>query len=242
MPTIGFSTGALALGDFERGLSMLASKDADAVELSALRSVELLPLLNAVLSRLGELQQRYRYISFHAPTDYQDECELVERLRSITERGFNVVVHPDTICDLSLWQQLGNRLCIENMDSRKATGRTAKELRGFFDKLPQARLCFDVAHARQVDPTMTEATRILSEFGDRLAQVHLSEINGKGKHFVMSFIAKRAYHRLADVLASVPVILESPVNEEGIDSELQEAQKVLTQSRSDATSQIASVG
>lgn len=231
MLTVGFSTGALALGDFERGLSMLASKHAEAVELSALRSVELLPLLNAVLSRLEELQGKYRYIAFHAPTDYQDEGDLVQRLKTIAERGFNIVVHPDTIRDASLWQQLGARLCIENMDSRKATGRTAKELRGFFEKLPEAKLCFDVAHARQVDPTMTEAARILSEFGDRLAQVHLSEINGKGKHFAMSFVAKRAYSRLADVLASVPVILESPVDEAGIESELEEAQRVLARSR-----------
>jgi Xylose isomerase-like TIM barrel len=228
---VGFSTGALALGDFERGLSMLASKHAEAVELSALRSVELPRLLNRVSSLIEGLKGRYRYIAFHAPTDCLDERALVDSLKSITERGFNIVVHPDTIRDVSLWRQLGDRLCIENMDSRKATGRTARELRGFFDKLPQAKLCFDVAHARQVDPTMTEAARILAEFGDRLAQVHLSEVNGKGKHFPMSFVAKRAYKRLADVLSSVPVILESPVDEAGIEQEIKEAQKVLAHSQ-----------
>ena len=234
MSTVGFSTGALALGDFERGLSMLASKHAEAVELSALRSVELSPLLDAVSSRLEELQRRYRYIAFHAPTDCQDERALVERLKSIAQRGFNIVVHPDAIREVSLWRQLGDRLCIENMDSRKATGRTAKELRGFFENLPQAKLCFDVAHARQVDPTMTEATRILSEFGDRLVQVHLSEVNSKGKHFAMSFTAKRAYEPLADILSSVPVILESPVDEAGIEPEIEEAQKVLAHSHPEA--------
>lgn len=234
MPTIGYSTGALALGDFERGLSMLASKHAEAVELSALRSVELPPLLEAVFSGLDDLQRRYRYIAFHAPTDHQDERVLVEQLRGIAERGFNIVVHPDIISDASLWQQLGDRLCIENMDSRKATGRTARELSWIFKKLPQAKLCFDVAHARQVDPTMTEATRILSNFGDRLAQVHLSEVNGKGKHFSMSFVAKRAYELLADVLSTVPVILESPVDEAGIEAEIQEAQKLLSHTYAEA--------
>jgi len=236
MPTVGFSTGALALGDFERGLRMLASKRANAVELSALRSVELAPLLNAALSRLEELQARYQYIAFHAPTDHQNEHDLVEQLKSIAERRLNIVVHPDIIRDVSLWQQLGNCLCIENMDSRKVTGRTAKELRGIFEKLPQAKLCFDVAHARQVDPTMTEATRILSEFRNRLAQVHLSEVNGKGKHFAMSFVARRAYERLADVLSTVPVILESPVNETGIESQIEEAKRMLTHSRAEAQS------
>lgn len=230
MPTVGFSTGALALGDFERALSMLDSKHAEAVELSALRSVELPRLLYAISSHLKELQRRYKYIAFHAPTDNQDEQHLVEQLKTIADRGFNIVVHPDTIHSPSLWQKLAGYLCIENMDSRKATGRTAKELRWFFETLPQAKLCFDVAHARQVDPTMTEAARILAEFGDRLAQVHLSEVNGKGRHFAMSFVAKRAYEPLADVLSSVPVILESPVDEAGIEPEIREAQRVLTHS------------
>ena len=227
MPTVGFSTGALALGDFERGLSMLASKHADAVELSALRSVELSRLLNAVSSRLEELKGRYKYISFHAPTDFQNESGLVERLKGIAQHGFNIVVHPDTIRNVELWRQLGSHLCIENMDSRKATGRTAKELRWFFESLPDAKLCFDIAHARQVDPTMTEAVRILTDFGDRLAQVHLSEVNSKGKHFAMSLVAKRAYEPLAEMLSSVPVILESPVDASGIDPEIEAVHKLL---------------
>lgn len=227
MPTIGFSTGALAFGDFERGLTMLASKHAEAVELSALRCAELPRLLSAVSSRLEELEGRFLYIAFHAPTDFPDESDLVERLKEVAERGINIIVHPDTMRDVPIWRQLGERLCIENMDSRKATGRTAKELRGFFATLPQAKLCFDVAHARQVDATMTEAMRILSEFGDRLAQVHLSEVNSEGRHFAMSFVAKRAYECLAGVLSSVPVILESPVDEARIELEIAEAQRML---------------
>jgi hypothetical protein len=117
-------------------------------------------------------------------------------------------------------------------DSSPPTGRTAKELRWFFERLPQAKLCFDVAHARQVDPTMTEAVRILSEFGDRMAQVHLSEVNSKGRHFAMSFIAKRAYEPLAEALSRVPVILESVVDEAGIESEIEEARKVLMHAHS----------
>lgn len=192
MPTVGFSTGALALGDFERALRMLASKHAEAVELSALRSVELPRLLNAVSSRLEELQRRYRYIAFHAPTDYQEERGLVERLKSIAERGLNIVVHPDTIRDVSLWRQLEDHLCIENMDSRKATGRTARELRGSFERLPQAKLCFDVAHARQVDPTMTEAARILSEFGEE-------------RFVAAQRLVLRLHRRLVDDLVKLPV-------------------------------------
>jgi len=227
MPTIGYSTGALALGDFERAIEMLADAPLSAIELSALRSVELPGLLSAVSSHLDQWRSRYSYIALHAPTDAPDEFNLVESLRPMASQGINIVVHPDTIHDASLWRQLGSRLCIENMDSRKATGRTAGELRHFFVQLPDARLCFDIAHARQIDPTMTEAARILWDFGKRLAQVHLSEVNGQGRHFAMSFIAKSAYRPFAEFLSGFPVILESPVDESGIAHEIEEAKRVL---------------
>jgi cytosine/adenosine deaminase-related metal-dependent hydrolase len=113
------------------------------------------------------------------------------------------------------------------MDSRKSVGRTADELEVFFDALPEARLCFDIAHARQVDPTMTEAVHILDAFGDRLAQIHLSEINSRGKHFGMSYAAKLAYEPFADILSSAPVILESVVANDEIVREISEAEKLL---------------
>jgi len=228
MLIIGFSTGALAFGDFALGLRLLESKRADAVELSALRSVELPRLLAALPSCLKELEERYRYISFHAPTDFRDEGELVEQLAPIANMGWNIIVHPDTIRDSSLWRALGSSVCLENMDSRKKDGRTANELKKLFNYLPQAKLCFDIAHAREVDPTMTEAVQILLEFGNRLVQVHLSEVDGKGRHFAMSFGAKLAYEPFADVISGVPIILESIVDEDGIESEIEEARRVFT--------------
>jgi hypothetical protein len=225
---VGFSTGALALGDFTRALKLLEPTRATAVELSALRSVELPLLLNALPSVLQSLRKRYRYISLHAPTDFRDEPNLVRQLASVADIGLNVIVHPDTISNVSLWRRLGSRLCLENMDSRKPTGRTAKELDGFFVELPEAKLCFDIAHARQVDPTMTVAVRILSEYGDRLVQVHLSELNSVGKHFAISYGAKRAYEIFAAALSRVPVILESIVTEAEIKTEIDETERILS--------------
>ena len=48
MRLVGFSTGALAFADFRRGLDMLAGTSAKAVELSALRSTELDPLVDSL--------------------------------------------------------------------------------------------------------------------------------------------------------------------------------------------------
>ncbi|TCR75644.1 hypothetical protein [Rhizobium sp. BK376] len=228
MAIIGFSTGAIAKDDFARAMQLLAPTAANAIELSALRAVELPVLLKALPSMLPALRQRYKYISFHAPTNFSDERALVKELKFIAEMGINIIVHPDTIQDIVLWIELGARLCLENMDSRKGVGRTAAELRDFFRHLPEAKLCFDIAHARQVDSSMTEGLSIIEEFKDRLAQIHLSEVNSQGRHFAMSFAAKRAYEPFAPLLSKVPVILESVVAETEIVSEIAETERLLS--------------
>jgi hypothetical protein len=48
MSLFGFSTGALAPGDFRRALELLRGVDADAVELSTLREQELPSLMPLV--------------------------------------------------------------------------------------------------------------------------------------------------------------------------------------------------
>jgi hypothetical protein len=67
------------------------------------------------------------------------------------------------------------------MDKRKPAGRSAAELGRIFAELPDATFCFDIGHARQFDPTMTEAWLILKEFGSKLRQVHVSEVNTRSK-------------------------------------------------------------
>lgn len=228
MLTIGFSTGALARGDFARGLRLLEKKHVKAVELSALRYTELPDILTKLPLYLETLRKRYRYISFHAPTNFEDEHKVVRQLMPVVELGWNIVVHPDTIHDRSLWRALGSCVCLENMDSRKKTGRTAEELYEFFEEIPQAKLCFDIAHAKEVDPTMTEAAFILAKFGNRLAQVHLSEVDGRGVHFAMSLGAELAYEQFSDLISKVPVILESIVDEEDIKSEICKAEILLS--------------
>jgi len=64
MRRIGFSTGALARGDFRSGIALQESR-ADAIELSALREAELDPLIGAI----PDLPlKRFTFVSFHAPS------------------------------------------------------------------------------------------------------------------------------------------------------------------------------
>src|SRR5262249_29621744 len=154
----------------------LEGKPVNSIELSALRYSEL-PIL---LSALRDLPlKHYQYIAVHAPSQFQEdkESEVVRLLKEYVPGDWPIIVHPDTLHDFSLWRTFGRQLEIENMDSRKEIGRTAEELHVIFDKLPEARLCFDIGHARQFDTTMTEAYRILKAHGDRLCQVHVSEVN-----------------------------------------------------------------
>ena len=229
MTIVGFSTGAIALDDYGTALQLLSSTRANAVELSALRVWELPILLAALPNLLPALRHRYDYISFHAPTNFKSEGEadVLLQLKTIAEMGLNIIVHPDTIRTPQLWSVLGQRLCIENMDSRKASGRTAIELQYYFDQLPEAKLCFDIAHARQVDSSMTEAAAIIRRFWDRLVEVHISEINSVGRHFAMSFAAKHAYEPFSALLALKPVIIESMVGPDEIVQELLETELIL---------------
>lgn len=207
----GFSTGSISLGDFKQALAVLALTDANAVELSALRENELFGLLTS----LDQLPlEKYTYISFHAPSKLvkMNESQLVDALLPIAERHWNIVVHPDIITDFAPWRTLGSYLCVENMDKRKPAGRTAADMELIFAQLPEASFCLDLAHARQVDPSMTECFLLLKKFGDRLQQFHVSDLTSESKHSRLTLESMATYQRaLESFHKEVVVILESPI-------------------------------
>lgn len=231
MRQIGFSTGALAYADFRRGLAMTRDAGCAAVELSALRQVELLPLLESLtdVDLTG-----FDYVSIHAPSQFDATWEPIgwKRLHKESWRRWPIVVHPDSLHDFALWRELGALLCVENMDKRKPTGRTARELDVIFHQLPEASLCFDIGHVRQCDPTMTEAYLVLREFGSKLRQVHVSEVNTRSKHDRLSYSSILAYREVAHLIpASVPLILETPVTEDEMEEEVIKARQALPLNR-----------
>jgi endonuclease IV len=171
----------------------------------------------------------FTYISIHAPSYFEPdwEAELWNNLRRV-EHDWPIVIHPDAINDFGLWRELGERVCIENMDKRKPIGRTADELAKVFRELPQATFCFDIGHARQVDLTMTEAYLILREFGSRLRQVHVSEVNSSSKHDVLSYASITAFQEVARLIPEeAPLILETPVSQNAIEAEIEKVRKAL---------------
>lgn len=134
MRSIGFSTGALAKGDFRRALGILREARVFVVELSALRWWELEPLATGIAA---EDMSDFSYISVHAPSRYERDAEraIVSQLMSLAERCRPVIAHPDAIFDFGLWKPFREMLLVENMDTRKHLGRTVTELDRVFASL-----------------------------------------------------------------------------------------------------------
>ena len=227
---VGFSTGALAKGDFERALIMLSGAEASVLELSALRAEELDTLL-AALDGLG-VEGQFEYVSFHVPSKFgrDEEARVVEALGQIVRRGWPLIVHPGVLYTPELWRPFGALLCIENMDSRSTQGRTSDELAEVFATYPEATFCLDLGHARQVDPSMVEAYRLLTELRPRLRQIHLSEVTSACRHARISYAARLSFQSVANLIPEqIPIVLESIVtNASEIGPEIEAARTALT--------------
>ena len=174
--TVGCSTGYMvdSRGDWRTLVEQAAATSTLAVELSALSEAELPGLVGFLR---GDLPMPFHYLSVHAPSKglALSEDERVGLLMRLPPRVRAIVTHPDVIEDVAAWRPLGRRLVIENMDARKSDGQTADELAPLFEALPLAGFCFDIAHAKHVDPTLAEGRALLDRFVARpVSYTHLT--------------------------------------------------------------------
>lgn len=223
MRPLGFSTGALAKGDFWAGLRLQqANPSLRAIELSALRDHELRPLI----SGFDKLDlSHFNYVSVHAPSKLTILSER-EAFSILAELPTNlpIIVHPELMPTPTLWRSLGRRVCLENMDNRKSNGRTLREMRQLFEWLPEAEFCLDLGHARQIDPTMATAMRMAEEFSGRLRQLHISEIGRSGEHLPLSALAIYAFQLVVPFIPDdCAVIIESVIEPDGMDREIRKS-------------------
>jgi Xylose isomerase-like TIM barrel len=204
---MGVSTGVFASsrGVWPALVAEACSVSSFAVELSALSGGEL-PGLIAYLRARPRLP--FRYTSVHAPIKNLGEAIVIPQLGQLPLWVRTVVTHPDAIAELGPYRRLGTRLVLENMDDRKRTGRIADELEPFFEGLPEAGFCLDVAHAWSIDPTMEVARELLDRFRSRLRQVHLSSLSG-GHHVPLRADDEELFADVLDRCRDVPWILEA---------------------------------
>ena len=216
---VGVSTGWLAAAQRAAGQpapewAVLAGRarrhGSAAVELAALSEPELPALIDWLCERPS---LPFSYLSVHAPSKHRalPEPELVALLSRVTMAVDAIVLHPDVIIDHAEWRSLGRTLVLENMDPRKADGQTASSLAAHFELLPEAGLCFDVAHAHAIDPTLAVGHEILDTFGDRLRHLHVSALAGAPHHVALDAAQEQAIAPLLARCRDVPWILEAPL-------------------------------
>ena len=209
--TVGCSTGYMTdlRGRWDELVDLAASTSSFAVELSAISESELRPLLAFLASGVA---LPFHFTSVHAPSKGRtmSEAELVALLVQLPGWVDAIVVHPDTIVEPEHYLALGRTLVIENMDLRKKSGRTADELAPLFDALPDAGLCFDIAHARNVDPAMRVGAEILERYADRVRHVHISSLDESSHHVPLTPTDAAAFEPLLARCRDVPWILEAP--------------------------------
>jgi hypothetical protein len=171
-----------------------------------------MPELPALIEALPRLDlSTFEYVSIHAPSLFSESEEdyVIDLLRKVPSKH-PIILHPDTIHDSVKWREFGPQLTIENLDRRRYLGRSAEELRHWFELLPEARLCLDLAHVHQFDRTMTEAYRILKNFKERICQLHVSELDSTGHHHPLSSGSMRAFAEIGPMIPTeAAVILES---------------------------------
>ncbi len=208
---IGASTGYMPTlrGNWPALVSEAAELSPFAVELSALSESELDGLRRYLMA---EPPLMFRYLSIHGPSKGRalPEVDLVASLLPLTKLVDAIVMHPDTISDAGAFLALDRTLVLENMDADKTDGCTVEQLARWFEELPEAGFCFDVAHAWSLDPTMGLAGALLDEFGARLRHVHVSSLSAELHHIPLSEEHEALFMPLLERCLDVPWILEAP--------------------------------
>jgi hypothetical protein len=179
----------------------------DTVELSALTAAE----LDSAVAYLQYAPPASRHVSLHAPLALPPggERELAARISEIASHVSAVVLHPNILAEPAVLAPLGKLVVLENMDVQKLSGRDVAELEPYFEDLPQARFCLDVAHVKSVDATMELGHELLDAFGERLGELHVSGIDAECNHIALSHADVDRYEPVLRRCRHVPWILES---------------------------------
>lgn len=208
---LGASTGYMEAhrGDWPVLIADAVELSPYAVELSALSEGEVDGLASYLATQPA---LPFRYLSIHGPSKGRvvAESDLVGALARFADHADAIVMHPDTIESPDVFAALAQALVLENMDAGKADGCTVEQLERWFDALPHAGFCFDVAHAWSLDRTMGLATELLDAFRSRLRHVHVSSLSSELHHVPLTADDEELFMPLLDRCLDVPWILEAP--------------------------------
>jgi hypothetical protein len=220
MRPIGFSTGCfihtpdLSLRD---RLATLLDWGCDAVEITLDESAA--SALQTDSSLYG-LIESFGFVSLHAPDlhDYTRRAHWEALLAAVMVRHPIIhadTVHPDRIDPSTLARLSRSRLrfAFENMDSRKASGRTVEEFKAWRASGMSGRYVLDVQHAWEHDSTVDSVSEWLEAFAGGLSHLHASGQKGANHHALVYQADNRSVVERALTMGelgkgTVPIILE----------------------------------
>ncbi|MFA6098802.1 MAG: hypothetical protein WCV50_03440 [Patescibacteria group bacterium] len=156
----------------------------------------------------------FDYVSLHAPRmDYADNQETFKIFQAISEthklRPLDVVViHPDNVIDIDIFDDLPFPVGFENMDKAKNFGKKPEDLSKLLTLNTLFRFILDVNHIWDNDPTMKLAADFIKEFSERLSEIHISGLDSENVHYPLFKTRQTEIIKAAKGL-DVPFICES---------------------------------
>ncbi|MSU55131.1 MAG: hypothetical protein EXS46_01155 [Candidatus Taylorbacteria bacterium] len=157
----------------------------------------------------------FSFLSYHAPVlpygknketeKFFSEIMLLHKLRPLDL----LIVHPDSIQDSSIFNDLPFPIGFENMDKNKKSHRTVAEMEKLLAQNSSWKLVLDVNHCFVNDPSMQLAHDFYSTLGDRIAEIHLS---GFAKLHDPLFETKQELIIKSIRDKNIPIIIESQMD------------------------------
>jgi hypothetical protein len=209
---IGFSTGCL-----HKTHDRLSPQTFDIFRRIGCTAIELMWHLPEDIAELEKLTKNdlegFEHVSIHLPksvfADINKTKKLLSRIKKVHKRlGFDsAVLHPDQISDWTFFKTTPLPIAIENMDTRKKNCKNVDDLQKVFQKI-NAKMVYDVAHVFDNDPTMKLGKDLVSAFGERICEIHLSGYNYRELHDPIHLSQQ---NEILDAIPSLdlPIIIES---------------------------------
>lgn len=180
------------------------------------------------------VKEKFVSCSLHLPVHtYRDDDsshKILKKIEALCSRFAiqNIVIHPDTVVDRSLFQQYQHLpFSIENMDERKKIWRSVEDVKKILDENPHISFTLDLQHCYVNDPTMQLAKDFHEALWDKLVQYHISWYHPEYLHYPL-------FKTNQDIIISslqrtdLPIIIESTFDEPGeLEKEMAYIKKVI---------------
>lgn len=223
---IGFSSGCL-----NKTHDRLSPKTFDILRNIGCNAIELMWRSPEGISKLEQLTKDdlkgFEYVSIHLPKSiFANNIDKTKHFLSRIEQVHKhlefdtAVLHPDQVSNWSFFQTTTLPIAIENMDARKKNCKNVKDLQKVFQNI-DAKMVLDLAHTFDNDPTMKLGKDLVSAFGERICEIHISGYNYRELHDPIH-LSKQTQILDAIPSTSLPIIIESVcLNEDEVRKEFE---------------------